>query len=334
MAYTPPSGDSIAFVFSESYTAPAGDAVQFNFSGDIDVIIPEIAIGLAADVAGVSGDLNVIIPEILISLAGEAACVSHAVAIPEITSQIDAAISGALQGQFIAIPGIELSLGGSAALVFRIPIPEISTGFIGAAGVMDFAVPVGEAVFGLSAEALGVSTFTTEAALIRYYLTVTGAADGVDDIEIPMSSFQARRRSGEPTYLTAVVPSADYAAAIAARANGTLRIDQGYVLAGSILQREPIMETDIDEAAIHHGGRQSSIRLTGYREATYTPKAITLSGATYRGVSGGKIRYRLAKPYIFLNPGDTVTIEDDTLTIGVMSYSISPLAQQIEIQEA
>ena len=72
MAYTPPAGDNIAFVFSQSYSAPSGDAIEFNFSGDIDVTVPEGAILLVGEIGGVSGDLNVIVPEAAIGIAGQA----------------------------------------------------------------------------------------------------------------------------------------------------------------------------------------------------------------------------------------------------------------------
>ena len=232
-----------------------------------------------------------------------------------------------------ALLAVEAGMSAAGAVV-----SVVSTGFglsfsAGASGYTFFlqAQPF-EVSFGI--DAAGTAMFATAAALVRYYLTITGAPDGLSDIELPMASFNARRRSGDPTYLSVVIPSADFAQAVAARPNGFIRIDQGYAQGGSILQRETIMDAPISDAAVYNGGRQSSIVLTGYGATTYTPKSITLTGATYRAVVGGKIRYRLARPYIFLNPGDTVTIEDDTFVIGTMSYAISPAQQQIELQEA
>lgn len=227
--------------------------------------------------------------------------------------------------------GFGLSLTGVGVMAtapeFQFALSADTSGFI-------FFIQATPAEISFGIDVAGTAMFSTAAAIIRYYLTITGAPDGLSDIEIPMSSFQARRRSGDPTYLSVVIPSADFAAAIAARPNGSIRIDQGYVQGGSILQREPIMEAPISDAAVYQGGRQSSIVLTGYGTTTFTPKAVTLTNAVYRSVTGGKIHYRLARPYIFLNPGDTVTIEDDTFVIGTMSYAISPAQQQIELQEA
>ncbi len=43
-------------------------------------------------------------------------------------------------------------------------------------------------------------------AVVRYYCTLTGAPDGLSDLTIPISSFQATKRTGESTYLSVVVP--------------------------------------------------------------------------------------------------------------------------------
>jgi hypothetical protein len=44
-------------------------------------------------------------------------------------------------------------------------------------------------------------------------------------------------------------------------------------------------------------------------------------------------RFRQARPYIFLNPGDTAVIDGESIDIAVMSYVISPAQQSIEISD-
>lgn len=227
MAYIPPSGDAIAFVFSESYTTPSGGAIQFNFSGDIEIDIPEGEMVLAGEIGNVSGGLNVIIPWAAIALSGETGSIVQEVTIPEAAVSLSGEIFRALVGQFVQIPEAVISLAGSSVYAIGVTVQEASLALVGLAGPVETAVPAGEGFVNLAGETSGASVFTTDGALIRYYLTVTGAADGLDDIEIPMSSFQARRRSGEPTYLSVVIPGLDHAEAIAARSNGTIRVDQG-----------------------------------------------------------------------------------------------------------
>ncbi len=56
--------------------------------------------------------------------------------------------------------------------------------------------------------------------IIVYICTLTGSQDATTDVEIPISSFQARLRTADPTYLSVVVPGFDYADRINNRPNG------------------------------------------------------------------------------------------------------------------
>jgi hypothetical protein len=112
-----------------------------------------------------------------------------------------------------------------------------------------------------------------------------------------------------------------------------LKIQQAYEQNGVIKQTETIMETTLDEVNPDEGGTNQSTTLTGYSTSTYSAKAVTLSGVTYRSTRAGKYHYRLARPYIFLNPGDTVTFLDDgvSFVIDTMIYFINPTTSTIEL---
>ena len=176
--------------------------------------------------------------------------------------------------------------------------------------------------------------FSLDHAKILFFLVIEGVFDGLGDVTIPISSFQARRRSGDPTYLSVVIPTVDYADDISDRSNGDMVIYQAYEIDGEIKQREEILRTDIEDIRLDEGSSSQSVTLTGYKQKIFSPKTVSLSGLTYKSTIGGKRHYRLATPYIFLNPGDTVEINDETIDIGVMSYSVSATAQQFEIEEA
>jgi hypothetical protein len=174
----------------------------------------------------------------------------------------------------------------------------------------------------------------TGSEIIRYFCILTGGADGTSDLTLPMKSFQARRRAGDPTYLSVVVPGVTYAEDIAARANGFIRIRQAYERNHQIIQSATILEVDFTQADIQEGGQNQTVTLTGYKNINFYPKQVALTGVTYRATVNGKYRYRLARPYIFLNPGDTVTILDDnvTFTVATMSYYIDVMSSTIELE--
>lgn len=166
----------------------------------------------------------------------------------------------------------------------------------------------------------------------RYYFTLTGDADGTTDVEIPISSFQCRRRNGESTYIQVVIPSMDYSTDITARPNGNMVIEMSYWFNGEDNFRTEIARATIDGIRLDEGGNSKSITLTGYKTETFVTKALTLDvESIYRSFYDGKITHRFAEPDIYINPGDTVTISDDTFTVGMITYSIGTTTQSMEI---
>ncbi len=230
------------------------------------------------------------------------------------------------------IPSLDMGLDVGASPHEFSPMSAFEIG-LSLAGSPLVPVSLQPLEIGLSMDLGSVSSFETGSAIIRYFCILTGSADSTTDLTLPMKSFQARRRSGDPTYLSVVIPTVDYAAQIAARSNGTLKIQQAYEQNGVIKQTETIMETTLDEVNVDEGGSNQSVTLMGYSTSTYTAKAVTLSGVTYRSTRAGKYHYRLARPYIFLNPGDTVTFSDDGVSfiIDTMTYFINPTTSTIEL---
>ena len=167
-----------------------------------------------------------------------------------------------------------------------------------------------------------------------YYFTLTGAADGLADVDIPIKSFQCRLRSGDPTYLSVVIPSIEQITAISARSNGTMRIDLAYKLAGVIAIRETIVTADLEEVNYDEGTSNQSITLIGHKTVTFSPKSVTLEGVTYKSSRAGALRARIAQPNIYLTPGDTVTAYGDTFVANMITYMIGPETQVMEVSES
>ena len=167
-----------------------------------------------------------------------------------------------------------------------------------------------------------------------YLFTLTGAPDGVDDVEIPIKSFQARLRSGDPTYLQIVIPGMDYATQINARQNGVMEVDLAYLIDDEYTNRETIIRANLEDIRTDKGTINQSISLTGHKQTTFVKKSITLEGVTYKSTLNGNVRYRLAQPNVYLNPGDSVTIDSDTFDANVISYFVSARKTTMEIAEA
>jgi hypothetical protein len=264
--------------------------------------------------------LTLILPDTTVSLAA-------------LTLSLSLGSGSIIEGRFATLESFKIGMSLDFGNVTQnIALSSVETGLALDGSPMQ-SIPVQPFEIGMSIDLDDVSSFETGSAIIRYFCILTGTADGTTDLTLPMASFQARRRSGDPTYLSVVIPTVDYAAQIAARPNGTLKIQQAYEQNGVIKQTETIMETSLDEVNPDEGGTNQSTTLTGYSTSTYSPKSITLSGVTYRSTRGGKYNYRLAKPYIFLNPGDTVTFSDDgvSFVIDTMSYFINPTTSTIEL---
>lgn len=258
---------------------------------------------------------------------------SEFISFPSMDMGLSMDIGEVLVIRYVDMPVLGLGLQMAPGSVEQgVDMPGMGVG-IGVGGIVTEHVMFRPFGFGISIDPWAISSFETGSAVIRYFCILTGAADGVEDIDLPLKSFQARRRSGSPTYLSVVIPTVDYADEIAARPNGSLKIQQAYEQNGIIKQTETIMEVDLEEVRPDEGGTNVSTTLTGYSTSSFSAKAVSLRGVTYRTMTNGKHRYRLARPYVFLNPGDTVTILDDGVVfeIDTMSYFIDAITSTIEL---
>lgn len=176
----------------------------------------------------------------------------------------------------------------------------------------------------------------SELAVRRFYLTITGSGDGTTDIEIPMASFQARKRSANPTYLSVVVPYTSAAAeAITDRANGEIVIEMAYLIDGVESIREEILRADLEQINIQEGPSSRSINLIGHKTVTYANQEAILDSPSYKYTSDGRLGFRFPVPDPYLNPGDTAVVGDDSFTVDAVVYLVSAGSGQtvMEVQE-
>ena len=167
-----------------------------------------------------------------------------------------------------------------------------------------------------------------------YYFTLTGDADGLADVVIPISSWQARRKSGEPTFLSVVIPGTGYKTDIEARASGTMTIDMAYIVDGTEQYRETICRADYETMRADEGGRSQSLTLTGHRTESFVNKNIDLQDVVYISNDNGDYRFRCVTPDMYLNPGDTARYDGNSITVNQIVYSISTEGQSMDVEEA
>jgi len=163
-----------------------------------------------------------------------------------------------------------------------------------------------------------------ERATERFYFSLTGVADGTTDVEIPIASFQARKRTAEATYLSVVIKDyGNYAAAVAARPNGDMVIELAYVLDGEESIREEILRAELEDIALYEGPESRSIVLTGHKTQTFAGQITTLENPIYKATVNARLIYRFAKFDPYLNPGDTCVVGDDSFTVDYVIYMAS-----------
>ena len=188
-----------------------------------------------------------------------------------------------------------------------------------------------------------ISIFTLADKTRVYLFILTGGADGLDDITIPISSFQSTLNTisveqayerkeyftriineynniylynysvtygdyaltNYSTYLSVVIPGFDYIDAINARLHGELVLKIGYVLNGELLTSEIITTVLFENINVYEGAINKSIVLEGHGlKSTSTYQNIILSGITYKDIKSGIVKYRCS-PELYLKPGDT-----------------------------
>ena len=168
-----------------------------------------------------------------------------------------------------------------------------------------------------------------------YTLVLTGADDALDDLALPMSSFQSRLRTDGENYLSVVIPNAgEYIDGIAARPNGDLVISRGVRYTDGAVTVTEILRVNLETIRDDRGTPTWSATLTGHKSASVgTPKTVALMGVTYRAQYSGA-RHLRADLDNTLRPGDTATWGDDSFTVGEISFTVSPALAVMEVAEA
>jgi hypothetical protein len=174
-----------------------------------------------------------------------------------------------------------------------------------------------------------------------YKCVLTGSQDGTTDLIIPISSFQARIRDGDPSYLSCVIPDSDNIfQSISARSSGDIVIYKGFKFIDGTEQIEEIIRVEYESVQVNSGANAKSLMIAGHKTvASSAPKDVTVVGVSFYGLqANGKRRVR-ANLDLFLRVGDCCiygTDGNDYFTVGQISYIVSavPPSAIMEVTEA
>jgi len=187
----------------------------------------------------------------------------------------------------------------------------------------------------------GVPT-SEELTMQRIFICVlTGAGDGLDDLVLPISSFQAEITDVLLSYASCVVPDvAGYEAEIMLRQNGEIVIYAGYRLASGAEMLEEIFRVTFEDMNVYKGSRRESLAISGYSELTVgTAKERTAESVTkYVMLSSGKRQIVCDEVDLFLRCGDTFIYGEggnDYIFVGSIGYEVNanPVVTRMTVTE-
>ena len=308
MSYTPPDWDAVNFTWEgeSTYTAPDWDAADFSFAAtSYDVRVQGV---------GILGQPRLVV----------------------------------VQPPFAHLQGIGIL--GSPRLLAEWPADEVyiqGLGILGAPGIrarMAFkALLQGAGLLGLptlratqptSAHLrgeglLGVPRGTSEvypaaaaslpAGIVTYHCKLTGAADGLDDLVLPISSFSVRHKEGDYTSYQISVPGIAMGAGIAARTHGQIVISQR--VAG---EEEELLRGDLGDVRMDQGTTSATISISGNStrpeptKATYPADGLSYRYSTFTGEN----RMRIA-PRAAIRPGDYVRYQGVQYPVTSVTWSVA-----------
>ena len=199
------------------------------------------------------------------------------------------------------------------------------------------AIGIGQiGINGASLIESGITVISNNWISTHYRCVLTGAADAMEDLELPISSFQTRMGS-DPyrVYLSIVVPNVDaYIDGINARPNGEIKITRIYNYLDGSSEQFVMAQSAFDTIQTNQGAKSGSTgNISGYKTLTAgTAHALVLTDPITRSSDNGRRRYRCQiDPRV--RPLDTVTINGESFQVDQVIHIIDTKTAIMEIQE-
>lgn len=181
-----------------------------------------------------------------------------------------------------------------------------------------------------------IDVFTKPPGQTVYRALVTGDSD---PLEVPLASFQCRRRRGDSTWLTVSIPtySAALKAALLARfgAGAEVLITAGLRYADGTEISGPFLRATLTEVKPEREARNGSIALVARVIPTpYSLSSRTLAGVAERGKDrSGRRTARCCVIDPLLRPGDTVDDGVQSWVAGAILYLVAPALSYMLVTE-
>lgn len=177
-------------------------------------------------------------------------------------------------------------------------------------------------------------------AAATYKCVLTGAADSLPDITLPLSYFEAILTDIFNSYVSCIIPDvASYEDETTSRPNGDIVIFTGYRLASGTELIEEILRVPFVDMVVSRGGRRESITITGRGVvAVGTSKERTARNvSSYIKQSDGKWKITSDVDF-FLRCGDVFIYGDDGneyVIVGIIEYEAgtTPLVSRMNVTE-
>lgn len=164
---------------------------------------------------------------------------------------------------------------------------------------------------------------STEESATAWTCVLTGAADGLPDLPLRISSWQATIQTGRSNYIQCVVPaSLETVAEIAARRRGVIVITRTARLAnGQMVERE-MVRSRYSNLYLNEGPRRRSVVLNGWSPAlAEAAGSADLYGVQTISDSDGGLRVRAAIDWS-LRPGMTARFMGREMTVAYINYYV------------
>jgi hypothetical protein len=152
-----------------------------------------------------------------------------------------------------------------------------------------------------------------------YQCKLTGDADALPDLVLPISSFQVRHRVDTESYYSVVIPGYTAIDAITARTHGQLVLWSN--TDGTI---EELMRGPLGEVSTARGATSQSITISGNASrVTTAPYIYTIDSIEYAYTTfSGDYRLRIP-PRAGIRPGDRLQYAGSTYNVGEVTWSVS-----------
>lgn len=228
---------------------------------------------------------------------------------------------------------------GETRQVIIIVVPDafVSTGSLSAALLCNLSADPLASLGTLSASK-ALSFINTEEFTVSYKCTFA-------DIDLPIKSFSARFSTAQKSQVSVVIPGLDYANIISdtvidnhtagLASLGSLSVFMVKTFKSGNVIRERLSIVDLENIGYVEDvtmGTIKEITLSGSMTETWSPKTVTLTGASYRSVIGGNKSYRCS-PDLYLRPGDTVIVNGETFTVNAITWFFDDRLESMTVSE-